>query len=436
MLRPSWISLLLVLLLVACSTTPTDPAILLQQATDASRAGQWDEAVRLSERALEQDDTLDTQARCEALWVMSHSKTRLGQPAQARATLSDFEEHCADALPPDSWLAQASAELAIELGMQAGPPPASDSDGFWQTADATAAGVDATALAAHEELCAVTFADACVVVYQGQIVQEWYGPRYLEPMHAMSSTKSITALLVALLIEDGAIPSLDTPVCDYIDTWCAGERGEVTIHQLLAMTSGLPQMREGGVGTVSDKNAFVATLPLATTPGTTWAYSNEGVQLLSPILDAAAGEPIQDYAARRLFEPLGMEHTQLKIDSAGHAWTYADMETTPRDMARIGLLMLNEGTWQGEQIIDEAWVAEMTRPSQQLNPDYGLLWWLTDDPPGFVARGYLNTNLYVFPESDLIVVRMQRNPGPDQHAPDYEPQALDIFDALVQPDQE
>jgi CubicO group peptidase (beta-lactamase class C family) len=78
----------------------------------------------------------------------------------------------------------------------------------------------------------------------------------------------------------------------------------------------------------------------------------------------------------------------------------------------------------------------MTRPSQQLNPDYGLLWWLTDDPPGFVARGYLSTNLYVFPESDLIVVRMQRNPGPDQHAPDYEPQALDIFDALVQPGQE
>jgi CubicO group peptidase (beta-lactamase class C family) len=72
-------------------------------------------------------------------------------------------------------------------------------------------------------------------------------------------------------------------------------------------------------------------LSLSTDPGTTWVYSNEGVQLLSPILDAAAGEPIQDYAARRLFEPLGMEHTQLKIDSAGHAWTYADMETTPRD---------------------------------------------------------------------------------------------------------
>lgn len=157
-------ALLLLALLAACSTTPADPTTLLEQATEASRSGHWDEAVQLSERALAQGSALDAQTRCEALWIMSHSETRLCQPAQARATLSDFEEQCADALPPDSWLAQATTELAIELGMQAGPPPASDSDGFWQTVDAATAGVDTAALAAHEELCQSTFADACVVV--------------------------------------------------------------------------------------------------------------------------------------------------------------------------------------------------------------------------------------------------------------------------------
>jgi CubicO group peptidase (beta-lactamase class C family) len=100
-------------------------------------------------------------------------------------------------------------------------------------------------------------------------------------------------------------------------------------------------------------------------------------------------------------------------------------------MARIGLLMLNNGTWQGEQIISETWVSEMTSPSQQLYPDYGLLWWLMNDPPGFMASGYLNTNLYVFPASDLIVVRMQRNPGPNQEEQNYEPEALELFKNMV-----
>src|SRR5205823_1919979 len=85
-------------------------------------------------------------------------------------------------------------------------------------------------------------------------------------------------------------------------------------------------------------------------PGTTWAYSNEGAQLLSPILDQAAGEPIQNYASRRLFEPLGMKSTRLHV-YPDHAWTYADMETTARDFARLGVLMQSKrvaGVKEGE----------------------------------------------------------------------------------------
>lgn len=145
-------------------------------------------------------------------------------------------------------------------------------------------------------------------------------------------------------------------------------------------------------------------------PGTSWAYSNEGAQLLSPLLDKAAGEPIQDYARKRLFKPLGMQRTRLHLDEKKHAWTYADMETTPREMARIGLLMLNKGMWQGQRVVSESWVAQSTRKSQALEPHYGLLGWLYDSPQGYAALGYLDTNLYVFPHQELIVVRMQSKP--------------------------
>jgi CubicO group peptidase (beta-lactamase class C family) len=174
---------------------------------------------------------------------------------------------------------------------------------------------------------------------------------------------------------------------------------------------------------VDDKNAFVFSLPLDAEPGARWAYSNEGVQLLSPLLSRTAGEPIQDYARRRLFEPLGMANTRLHVYPQGVAWTYADLETTPRDLVRIGQMMLQRGRWDGEQVVPEAWVEASVTPIPQ-NPDYGLLWWL-DVPGGFAARGYLDTDVYVLPERDLVVVRMQSKPA---WAPEsYRSAALDLF---------
>jgi CubicO group peptidase (beta-lactamase class C family) len=232
-----------------------------------------------------------------------------------------------------------------------------------------------------------------------------------------------------MLIDDGRIKSVDEPVCTYISEWCAAQKGKVTLRHLLAMTSGLPRLTTTSVGFVGDKNSFVIAQQLAKEPGTAWDYSNEGVQLLSPILDKAAGEPIQDYARKRLFEPLGMTSTRLHLDEKQHAWTYGDMWTTPRDMARIGLLALNRGVWQGRRILSEAWIDQSTQPSQKLNPRYGLLWWLFDNPRGYGAQGNLETNLYVFPELDLIVVRMQARPG--KQGLSYEWEALPIFTRLA-----
>lgn len=319
-----------------------------------------------------------------------------------------------------------TASLA-SLGAAQTPP----ADRFWKVASPRSLGLDTTALAAHLALCERTGADACLVIRHDRIAQEWYSSRYAVPMYAMSSTKSVAGLLVGMLIDDGRIASADEPVCTFIATWCSGLRAKVTLRHLLAMTSGLPMMQDSSVGFVhGDKDAYVIGLTPTSAPGTTWAYSNEGAQLLSPILDKAAGEPIQDYARRRLFLPLGMTQTQLHV-YPDHAWTYADMETTARDFARLGVLMMRHGMWQGRRIVSEQWIQESTRPSQALNPRYGLLWWLDPEAGAFAAHGHLDTDIHVVPDQDLIVVRMQARPDPAAPELTYERGVLPLLRTLV-----
>ena len=308
-------------------------------------------------------------------------------------------------------------------------------NGFWKKAEPEKLGLDARAVERHREHAQRSGADAVLVVYKGRIVSEWYSAGYKEPIMTMSSVKSWTGLLVGMLIDDGKIKSVDDPVSDYLPEWKEGEKTKVTVRHLLTMTSGLKRRlgKEAGpdqsVGFTTDKTAFVLKLPLAYKPGERWDYSNEGAQLLSPLLDKAAGRPIQEYARDRLFKPVGMSRTRLQEDAQGHAWTYADAETTLRDFARVGVLMLNKGRWGEAQVVPEKWVSESTRPCPQ-NKSYGYLWWLLDDPPGFATKGYRDTNCYVFPSLDLVVARMQNTPGPEGA---YEPAGLKLVKAIVPP---
>jgi CubicO group peptidase (beta-lactamase class C family) len=400
----------------------------LTQIMELNRAGKWEQASQSAQRFLEANTEKPPDERCEAYYHLIYAQNRLGQTAQAQRNLATYEQKCQSVMP-GHWLSVEVAKLREELAPRKVAPPVRN-DGFWQMHKPATLGVNVSALENHRRLCERTGADACLVIRRGKIVQEIYSARYRVPMMAMSSTKSITGILVGMLIDDGKIKSIDESVCTYISEWCKGAKSKVTLRHLLMMTSGLPRMYEEGLASTNDKNEFVIKLPLASEPGTKWAYSNEGVQLLSPILDKAAGEPIQDYARKRLFEPLGMRETRLHVNNQQHAWTYADMETSARDFARIGLLMLNKGVWQGRRIVSKRWVEQSTERSQNLNPGYGLLWWLYENPAGFGAQGYLDTNLYVFPRQELIIVRMQSKPIERQTS--YENEALSLFNQFVQ----
>ena len=406
------------------------PAVHAQsEAVALLRSGEWARARDLAEAALAEPGAPDV--RCEWGLHLAAAQTRLGDPAAGRAALALVGAECAS-LPQGHWLRRLRDSIgsevaeATEAGPAAlGPPPipATDADDGWTTADPAALGLDTTALAGHLDACRQSGADACLVAYRGQIVQEWYGPGYAEPMPTMSSVKSWTGLLAGILIADGAL-GLDDPVADWVPEWTAGAEAGVTVRHLLTMTSGLDQRTEPGesVDFEARKTAFVLALPLDRAPGEGWSYSNEGVQLLSPILERAAGVPLETFARERLFRPAGMHRTALAVDADGDANTFADAATTLRDFARIGQLMLQGGVWDGRQVVPAAWVRASVEPVPQ-NPGYGRLWWLEGDEDGAFAygtQGFRNTDCWVFPEAEVVVARMQAG---ERDGVDYYPAA-------------
>jgi CubicO group peptidase (beta-lactamase class C family) len=316
------------------------------------------------------------------------------------------------------------------------PPDASNADGYWRFESPEALGLDTAAIRDHQNLCERTGADSCLIAYKGKIVSEWYSPRYKLPVAAMSSTKSIASILIGCLVDSRKIESYDAPVGRFLPGWAGGMKSKVTIRHLLTHTSGISVPQGRSVGFEADKNGFVLGLDIANEPGTSYRYSNEGVQMLSPIIDAASGMPAEEYARRALFEPLGMNDTRLKVDSKNHAWTYADMETSTRDFARIGALVMGNGVFNGRRVVSEQYVRMATRPSA-MNPDVGLLWWIMREPEslnGYAAKGYLNTDLYVFPNEKLIIARTQAPKNGYTGQPEsagYEPKAYALFKKMV-----
>jgi CubicO group peptidase (beta-lactamase class C family) len=331
------------------------PGDLLWLAREANRAGQYAEAARHA-RAVTRRPGLGPDLLGPAWMNVFFAAHRTGDRDAAAAALRSFDESAARLAADDSTVME-MAELKATLGLggavahRAAPAPP-EGDGFWQSANPAALGLDVGAIGEHLALARASGADGVLVAYRGKVISEWYSPRYRTPMGTMSSAKSITGLLAGLLVADGKL-GVDDRVSRFVPGWAEGRRGRVTVRHLLTMSSGLSRttVPAQSVGFAADKNGHVVALEPSHEPGSRWDYSNEGVQLLSPILEKAAGVPLQDYARDRLFRPLGMDETQLHLDARGHAWTYADADTTLRDFARLGELMRNKGKWRGRQVL-------------------------------------------------------------------------------------
>lgn len=317
----------------------------------------------------------------------------------------------------------------------------------WETTDATAAGFDQAALDAIAARAEGGGSNCFLVTRGGKIVDEryWNGKTATSAQEVFSATKSYSSTLVGIAQAEGKLKVTDK-ASQYIPEWVGTPSEDVTIENLLKNDSGRhwdfkTDYTDMAVG-AKDKTAFAIGLGQDAAPGTVWAYNNSAIQTLSAILKKATGMEAADYAQQKLLGPIGMTNSKIRQDASGGTLTFMGLQSTCRDMARFGHLMLEKGNWDGTQVVPEAWVDAATgRSSQELNAAYGYLWWLNrkghvaspvqpttgqaggdqEDAqmvPGapedmFWALGLGDQIIAVDPGSDTVVVRLGGANSPD-----------------------
>lgn len=267
---------------------------------------------------------------------------------------------------------------------------------------------------------------AFLVVQNGYIVAEYYPSFYPKHYrhHIHSCTKSVTSILVGIAIQEGYIGSVDDAVLDYFPEYefaNMDERKEaITLHHILSMSSGLRW--GGGIGGSDvqpfldspDWTQYALDRPMAHEPGEVFNYNSSGTQLLSTIIQRKTLRTTVSYAREKLFKPIGISNYDWSFGSSPRGITPGawGLHLTVRDMARIGYLYLNEGCWDGEQIVPKDWVRKST--SVQIadagpNFDYGYQWWIPKQYPhdAYAARGWYDDHyafIYVIPDLNTVIV--------------------------------
>jgi len=241
-----------------------------------------------------------------------------------------------------------------------------------------------------------------------------------------SISKSIVSLLIGIALRDGYISSLDTPVVDLLkkvsDQTRNGLKRSITLRHLLTMSSGLEWDEDGTVSLLSNETLmelsagmarYVLKRPMLHQPGTQYAYNSGGVVLLGAVLASVTGMPLDQFAQRELFEPLGIQHWEWRRSLVGNQiMAHAGLRLTPRDLAKIGQLVLDHGRWNGQQIVPVSYLeASITRQiGAELDWGYGYLWRTGTasiaghDWPWIAAMGNGGQRLYIVPKLDLVIV--------------------------------
>lgn len=268
-----------------------------------------------------------------------------------------------------------------------------------------------------------------VVVLRGKrLIAESYAEGFgpFTAQRTWSVAKSITGTLVGIAVKDGRV-RVDARV--RIPAWdaepFANARRHITLDNLLRMASGL---HSDTAGNRTDAVYFGGTAvteetvhwPVEAKPGTRFRYANNDILLAMLTLRAALSEERhRDFPARALFDRIGMKHTVAETDWQGNYISSSQVWTTARDLARFGLLYLDDGVWNGERILPEGWRKYVTTPSGPQPASgfgYGATFWLMNKVPGvpadaFSANGNRGQFVVIVPSSGIVIVRRGEDPA-------------------------
>jgi CubicO group peptidase (beta-lactamase class C family) len=272
---------------------------------------------------------------------------------------------------------------------------------------------------------------AIVVLYDGKLVAEKYAPGVTKDtrLTGWSMTKSITGALTGILVKEGKLnPDAPAPVKEWADV--KDPRHNILLKDLLQQSSGLDFVEDYSkysdatrmLFMRADMGAYTATRPLKHKPGTVFSYTSGNSNIISRVIRNTVGE--KDYHAfpyEALFHKIGMYSAVMEPDASGNFVGSSYCYATARDWARFGLLYLNDGKFNGQQILPDGWVASSVQPaSASANGEYGYQIWLNRGSKEnaatrlypqlptdmFFADGFEGQNVFIIPSKKLVVVRL------------------------------
>lgn len=282
---------------------------------------------------------------------------------------------------------------------------------------------------------------AVVILHKGRLIAERYaeGVNAETPLIGWSMSKGITGLATGLMVGDGL---LDPAAPAEVSLWheaAEDPRAQITLDHLLRMSSGLAFDETYATGSdvthmlsnAGDAGGFAASMPLEADPDTRWSYSSGTSNIVAGILKQASGGSLQshyDYMHQKLFGPLGITSAILETDADGTFIGSSYSYLTAQDWARLGQFCLQDGAWNGQQLLPQGWMTYVTTPTQtNTGNDYGAHFWLNVDPMDggqprawptlptdtYFMSGFQGQIVAVVPSSDLVVVRLGFTSGPD-----------------------
>lgn len=297
---------------------------------------------------------------------------------------------------------------------------------------------------------------AVVVQRQGcLLVERYFNGADADRLHDIcSATKSITATLVLMAIEQGLIQDLDQPISALLPAGMSPDRPVVRVRDVLTMRSGHDSDdedtdslgNENRMDEAADWQDFARGVPLKWTPGERYVYSSFTAFLAGAMVEQVSGQSLQAFAVTHLFEPLGIRRYAWRRRPRGEGVGQGNLSLTARDMVKIGTLYLQRGRMGSQQLIQAHWIEQALTPQVRISEvdpyadAYGYMWYFKQYPVAgrtvtvHFASGNGGNKIYLVPELDLVMAITSSAYGQRHGQRRSERILLRVLDALPGPE--
>ena len=297
-------------------------------------------------------------------------------------------------------------------------------DGFWITGNPADYNFNTAALdSAIQNATALSDFYALLVIRDERLIVEKYydGHTSSSLFQLRSITKNVTSALTGIALAEGSIPDVDVRLKEYYPGQISGSKDSIRLRDMLNMASGLEWDEDQEINAITENKVsnsveYLLARNLATAPGTVFNYNSLSTHVVGDIIYKQTGSQLNQFAEQKLFEPLSIQAYQWQRDPEGRNWGGFGLQLRARDMAKFGLLYLNNGLWEGRQVVPQAWVQASASPQIQTSGSvtgYSYQWWTSTGLSSdiYYGSGYGGQGLFIVPEKNLIVIAFQRHNG-------------------------